>query len=545
MSNQVMGVRMGVEPHDGGLNNMAFMGELQNGRFPEAFQIKWLDWENNVQVQPPNRPSRKLLNKAFTSMCGGIGGVASATKLGSALALELRTYAGPCWNSMSDANIYGTGDMVPWLTQFFGDLRGYLTSKLASMEAVLANPALVLSSLSSLPVRDPSQAMNTANPAYAQPTAPTCVPWMPDKPTVKPAQAIPALSLPIRLKADPWSSGAAMVTLPSQPVHERPLTNNTALAPKIDPWMPEATASPPTGKGDKPADKLVRGGLNADGEGAPNAEGSTCGSAESAPPLSQAVFPPSDIASSSHGGGHVESRGGSVPTGFPPHVWAAMADAISAPPRSPCNTPRDDMSVRQVRVMRESYGESSRRGTQKRKGKATDSPQHCDFPQWVGDVVAMFLASFHRAVQPYALDRAWKDAKQADYSYDHPRTIRQTSRFVQQRHKGATQAFQRKAGAADRNENSWVLESRWIDIALAREVAADMLAPFFWMRHETECPRGTWGWKSFWLSDYEVSTILTQTMGGFLSATRRRLSRRRGFGSMMILRRVASRWCVT
>ena len=409
MSNQVMGVRMGVEPHDGGLNNMAFMGELQNGRFPEAFQIKWLDWENNVQVQPPNRPSRKLLNKAFTPMCGGIGGVASATKLGSALALELRTYAGPCWNSMSDANIYGTGDMVPWLSQFFGDLRGYLTSKLASMEAVLANPALVLSSLSSLPVRDPSQAMNTANPAYAQPTAPTCVPWMPDKPTVK----------------------------PSQPVHERPQTNNTALAPKIDPWMPEATASPPTGKGDKPADKLVRGGLNADGEGAPNAEGSTCGSAESAPPLSQAVSPPSDIASSSHGRGHVESRGGSVPTGFPPHVWTAMTDAISAPPRSPCNTPRDDMSVRQVRVMRESYGESSSRGTRKRKGKATDSPQHCDFPQWVGDVVAMFLASFHRAVQPYALDRAWKDAKQADYSYDHPRTIRQTSRFVQQRHKGA------------------------------------------------------------------------------------------------------------
>lgn len=50
MSVQVKGVRLGAERHDGGLNNMAFVGKMQNGCLPKNYQLKWLDWEHNVHL---------------------------------------------------------------------------------------------------------------------------------------------------------------------------------------------------------------------------------------------------------------------------------------------------------------------------------------------------------------------------------------------------------------------------------------------------------------------------------------------------------------
>jgi len=147
--------------------------------------------------------------------------------------------------------------------------------------------------------------------------------------------------------------------------------------------------------------------------------------------------------------------------------------------------------------------------------KNSKGERHSEYPQWVGDLVALFLASFHRALQPYALDRARPDAKQADGTYDYPRTIRFTNRFVQQRHKGAILALKKQAMAASADEHSWILEGGWVDVHLVRRVAYDMILPFRW---SWGWPRGNWSWTSVWLLDVEADTILSQAMGGFISA---------------------------
>lgn len=101
-------------------------------------------------------------------MSGSIGGAASATKLGATLALELRTYANPLWNNLSDEDIYDTGGayLEPWLSYFLEDLGRHLTSQLESTKAVLANTAPLQILLSSLPDCDPPQSMTIANPQF-------------------------------------------------------------------------------------------------------------------------------------------------------------------------------------------------------------------------------------------------------------------------------------------------------------------------------------------------------------------------------------------
>ena len=46
-----------------------------------------------------------------------------------------------------------------------------------------------------------------------------------------------------------------------------------------------------------------------------------------------------------------------------------------------------------------------------------------------------------------------------------------------------------------------------------------MLAPFLYRYGQAKYPVGNWKWTKLWLLDWEIQTIVTQTMGGFLSAS--------------------------
>ena len=204
-------------------------------------------------------------------------------------------------------------------------------------------------------------------------------------------------------------------------------------------------------------------------------------------------------------------------------MWSQLLDSRrNRTAESPFDTPHDNASTRVVHELLDSYTHTEKRGGRAMKRIKGDGVEknskgegHSEYPQWVGDLVALFLASFHRALQPYALDRARPDAKQADGTYDYPRTIRFANRFVQQRHKGAILALKKQAMAASADEHSWILEGGWVDVHLVRRVAYDMILPFRW---SWGWPRGNWSWTSVWLLDVEADMILSQAMSGFISA---------------------------
>ena len=72
----------------------------------------------------------------------------------------------------------------------------------------------------------------------------------------------------------------------------------------------------------------------------------------------------------------------------------------------------------------------------------------------------------------------------------------------------------------------WEKDHDWLSVDVMRRIATDMLRKFMyqsvWSRAECRYvwkqPVGAWGWDYMWLDEYEVETIATMVMRGYLSA---------------------------
>ena len=70
----------------------------------------------------------------------------------------------------------------------------------------------------------------------------------------------------------------------------------------------------------------------------------------------------------------------------------------------------------------------------------------------------------------------------------------------------------------------WLVDLLSVDVM--RKIATDMLSKFLWRqawsraeyRYVWKQPVGAWDWDNMWLDEYEVETIATMVMRGYLSA---------------------------
>ena len=451
-----------------------------------------------------------MVNEAVGRMFGSIAAVTSESQwpIGSQIGTTLRSRGLPKWREIADERINGQVPDDGWLSRYIEELYDGAQGCISIAET----PARTLSA----PLAKPIRVEQDPGTLSAPPVKPIRVEqdtWTLSAPPVK----------IIRVEQDPWARGSVLEPA-SSAVTAMPVEQCTD---EKDPWMRGGNASSvpahdtwtyagvaASSSSDEPKQPSEPSSLAADSV-APKCMPEMVQETSGAPPTSSwEVFWQSTVSQK-----HVPQSPGSTPRGVPEPCEMAVNKMKSEYAKTPCRGKQA-----QIMTARQADGtwKDPEEGAHERDGEGRQ-------PKWVMDIVAMFLMAFHVSIKPYCRERC---SLRTDRKYapgkerkSLPKTYYDPQEFIVNNHAKTLKSILRSRADSSTTPD-WETDQDVLSVGVMRQIATDMLSKFLWRqawsraeyRYVWKQPVGAWDWDNMWLDEYEVETIATMVMRGYLSA---------------------------